>query len=224
MPPRCLGMPQLSQNHLNQRARIPYDLTVDEIFNAITSVYKILNTLNTSLYDQVQRRLEDLILGNSLSGIISELLVKSISDHSQTLITNEKVGGHPDLLPIGFYDSRSVLHGDHGIEVKSSIQDGGWQGHNPEDAWVMIFRYVVDTATEPLEERQPTRFVQVLGAQLEKADWSFSGRKGESRRTPTASITRTGVHKLRSNPIYQEPQAVVFPERYSYDVLYHRLF
>jgi hypothetical protein len=220
MPPRCLALPALDTRFLNPRAEIPYGLTTAEIKLAMEDIYGIVNAINTILYSKVEQRLEDLVLGNSLSGIISELVVKSIADRSESLLRNEKVGGHPDLLPVGYYDSCSILHGDEGIEVKSSIQPGGWQGHNPEACWIMVFRYSVDTQTEPIEEREPIRFVQVLTAQLSQEDWSFSGRRGQSRRTPTASITESGMHKLRSNPIYQEPGAVVWPERYSYEALY----
>jgi len=63
--------------------------------------------------------LEALLLGNSLSGIISEFLVKNIARASSTLEANLKVGGHPDLLPKGHYSSNLVLKGEAGIEVKS---------------------------------------------------------------------------------------------------------
>jgi len=52
----------------------------------------------------------------------------------------------------------------------------------------------------------PLTFVEILCAKLTKKDWSFSGRKGESRRTPTASITTTGLEKLRRNFLYRLPE------------------
>jgi hypothetical protein len=222
MPLHCLELPRLNEDYFNPRAVLPYGLQIRQVRSTVEDLYTILNALNTILYEQVQRRLEDLILGNSMSGIVSELLVKALGDRSDTLVRNEKVGGHPDLLPIGYYDSTSILHGDEGLEVKSSIRNGGWQGHNPEACWIMVFRYVVDTESEPLEAREPSRVVQVLVAELCQEDWSFSGRQGASRRTPTASITATGMHKLRSNPVYQEPQVVVRPDFYSYEALYNQ--
>jgi hypothetical protein len=51
----------------------------------------------------------------------------------------------------------------------------------------------------------PLTFVEILGAALKKSDWSFSGRKGASRRTPTASVTSRGVEKLRKNFLYRIP-------------------
>ncbi len=216
----CLEIPDLIDDYFNKYVNLPYDLKVEEVREAMQEIYGLLHDINRILFERSRSRLEDTILGNSLSGIISELLVKLIADKSSGLIRNEKVGGHPDLLPVGYYDSFEVLHGNYGIEIKSSIQKGGWQGHNPENAWIMVFRYQVDTVTLPIINRTPTKFVQVLIAELKKEDWSFSGRRGASRRTPTASITRTGMHKLRSNPVYQEPEAVVNPGKYSFATLY----
>jgi len=151
--------------------------------------------------------LQELILGNSLSGLISEFVVKSLARASQTLMANKKVGGYPDLLPKTKYSTDTVLKGTDGIEVKTSIQRGGWQGHNPEKCWVMIFRYTIgkqkDNTTLPLT------FTEILCARLVKSDWSFSGRKQGSRRTPTASIKKTGVEKLRSNFVYRAPNVGV---------------
>jgi len=51
---------------------------------------------------------------------------------------------------------------------------------------------------------KPFRFIKVLGAQLQKADWSFSGRSATSRRTITASITESGFRKMKANWIYYD--------------------
>jgi len=51
---------------------------------------------------------------------------------------------------------------------------------------------------------RPFRFVMVLGAQLSKSDWLFSGRSETSRRTITASVTDSGYQKMRANWIYQD--------------------
>jgi hypothetical protein len=67
----------------------------------------------------------------------------------------------------------------------------------------MIFRYAI--GEQDSGESVPLTFVEILCAKLERADWSFSGRKGASRRTPTASITASGVEKLRSNFLYRLP-------------------
>ncbi len=95
--------------------------------------------------------------------------------------------------------------------MKTSIRKGGWQGHNPEDSWLLIFRYVVGKQDDG--QVVPLTFVEILCASLTKKDWSFSGRKSASRRTPTASITTTGVEKLRNNFLYRLPGVGVWRHR-----------
>ena len=134
---------QLDPRYVNPRASLPYGLRVDEVEKAVSETYRLLHGVNDYLVGAGFLSLEALLLGNSLSGIVSEFLVKNIARASATLEANLKVGGHPDLLPKGHYSSNLVLKGEAGIEVKSSIQRGGWQGHNPEDCWLMVFRYAV---------------------------------------------------------------------------------
>jgi hypothetical protein len=196
---------------VNPHATLPYGLTVDEVSHAVSETYRLFNGLNGFLTGSGFRPFEELLLGNSLSGVLSEFLVKNIARCSEKMIANVKVGGHPDLLPVGVYSSDKVDHGKEGIEVKSSIQRGGWQGHNPEDCWLIIFRYVIGKQKDGTIV--PLTFVEILCAELTKADWSYSGRNGESRRTPTASITKTGMTRLRANAIYCLPDYKVGAKR-----------
>lgn len=194
---------QLDPRYINRRVVLPYGLKASEIGQAVAETYRLFHGLNDYLIANGFSRLEEYLLGNSMSGIVSEFLVKNIARTSATLVANLKVGGHPDLLPKGHYTSNLVLKGTEGIEVKSSIQRGGWQGHNPEDCRLMVFRYAL--GRQGGDDVLPLTFVEILCARLSKSDWSFSGRKGASRRTPTASITATGLEKLRSNFLYRLP-------------------
>ena len=195
---------KLLPQFVNRNTALPYQLTIEEVEKAVAETYRLFGGLNDFLTTSGFRPLEELLLGNTLSGILSEFLVKNIARSSKSLAANLKVGGHPDLLPKGLYSSSLVLKGDEGIEVKTSIQKGGWQGHNPEACWIMIFRYIVGKQED--EQVVPLTFVEILCAKLSKTDWSFSGRKGASRRTPTASITTSGVEKLRKNFLYRLPE------------------
>lgn len=194
---------QLESRYVNRNASLPYGLQVAEVEVAVAETYRLLNGLNDYLVGAGFHSLEDLLLGNSFSGIISEFLVKNMARASAVLEANLKVGGHPDLLPKGHYSSNLVLKGSEGIEVKSSVQRGGWQGHNPEECWLMVFRYAVGDQEDGT--KLPFTFVEVLCAKVEKSDWTFSGRKGDSRRTPTASLKASGVEKLRRNFLYRIP-------------------
>lgn len=150
-------------------------------------------------------RFEETLLGNTFAGMLSELIVRAVSDESATLVRNIRIGGHPDLIPIGLYEGDTVLRGDDGIEVKASRQAGGWQGHNAEACWLLVFQYGIDVETLPVEERFATEIVKIMCARLEERHWSFSGRKGSSRRTPTASILQEGTEFLHRSALYERP-------------------
>lgn len=201
------------EKYLNSKVALPYGLEVNEVALAIKKTYDFLFDVNDFLVRKSYERLEGFLLGNALSGLISEIIVKTLAEASPAIERNSKIGGHPDLVPAGKYPSEGILKGDEGIEIKSSIQRGGWQGHNPEKVWLMVFRYTKGELCEKIRDTEPITFVQVLCAQLEKKDWSFSGRRGESRRTITASVTANGMDKLRSNPVYQDPKYVVGKNR-----------
>ena len=197
--------PALYEQGFDSAIALPYGLTLGEVQAAMEDVYDLLNALNRAAVSKGVDRLEELMLGNTFSGFISELAVKSISNHSESLTRNLKIGGHPDLIPVDAYPENAVLRGDRGIEVKVSRHRSGWQGHNPEECWVMVFQYAIDTITSPPQERAPFEFERVMIARLNRDDWSFSGRSGESRRTPTASILKRGTDKLHANALYQRP-------------------
>lgn len=198
---------RLDARYVNPRVVLPYGLDVNEVDNAVAETYRLFNGLNGFLEKEGFPPLERLLLGNSLSGIISEFLVKNMARASETLELNMKVGGYPDLLPKGCYSSNLVLKGEEGIEIKTSVRKGGWQGHNPEDCWLMLFRYAV--GKQKNGEFLPLTFLEILCARLSRSDWSFSGRSRTSRRTPTASVNASGVEKLRSNFLYRLPGAGV---------------
>lgn len=171
----------------------------------MAEAYQFFHKVNGFLLRSGYKRLEDFMPGNAFSGLVSEVLVQTIPKYCRRLTKNLRVGGHPDLIPRGHYQGNSILQGDEGIDVKSSKQSGGWQGHNPEAGWVTVFRFIVDATTEPVEKRKPFEFVEVLAGRLARRDWSFSGRGETSRRTITASMKRDAVERLRANWIYRNP-------------------
>ena len=199
---RFVQKPTIDNGDFRTNMALPHGLTVETVRAAMEDVYEILYTINTSLVAKGLDRLEETLLGNSFSGLLSELVVKGLARHSDALVRNLKIGGHPDLIPKDTYPGDSVQQGE-GVEVKTSIQPGGWQGHNPEASWIMIFQYEIDVTTEPPQNRRPSQYRRVMIAKLDEGDWSFSGRQGMSRRTPTASILKSGTLKLASNAIYE---------------------
>lgn len=118
---------------------------------------------------------------------------------------NQAWGKTLSRIPVSHYPADSILHGSEGIEIKGSRHQSGWQGHNAEQCWLMVFVFDANTSRDAGQgiEPKPFRFVKVVGAKLLMDDWQFSGRSATSRRTITASVKRSGFDKMEANWIYR---------------------
>ncbi|PSP86713.1 hypothetical protein BRC87_13095 [Halobacteriales archaeon QS_4_66_20] len=205
--------PEFQDNYFNPNANLPYGVTPEEVGEAIREFYDFYGDLNEFLLAEDHGRLETVLrANNALSDFVGNVATEELANVSDALIVNQKPDGFPDLLPLDndeyAAEDYDIHHGEEGIETKCSKSNGGWQAHNNESAWFIVFRYIRGDPEETIEDMEPIRFVQVLAANLDEDDWSHSGRSNESRRTITSSIVGSGMHKLRSNPIYEDPDAI----------------
>lgn len=197
----------------NPNADLPYGLTIAAISQAMTGFDDLLRVLNDQLHRHSMGRLETLLMPANFSSVVSEFMSVAIPKFCPTLVKNAYHNGHPDLIPAGRFPGNAVQYSHEGIEMKASRYPRGWQGHNAEESWLMVF---VFDANRPRDadrgvEPRPFRFVKVLGARLERADWTFSGRSETSRRTITASVAPSGYAKMEANWIYSDPGAQGVP-------------
>lgn len=189
----------------NPNVSLPYGLSSSHIFQAMVDFTDFLGSINLQLYSKGIERLESLLMPANFSNIVGEFMAAGIPKYCPTVVKNRHHNGHPDLLPANLYTNDAVQYAHEGIEIKASRYRKGWQGHNPEDVWLMVF---VFDSNRPADKARnvsprPLRFVEVLGAPLAKSDWTFSGRSETSRRTITASVTQTGYSKMTANWIYR---------------------
>jgi hypothetical protein len=167
-----------------------------------------LGFIDTQLCTKEMARFEDMLMPANFSSMVGEFMTATIPKYCTSVVKNMYHNGHPDILPAGKYAKDSAQHaGADGIEVKASRYLRGWQGHNPEDAWLMVFVFASGRPTDAGRgiKPKPFRFLMVCGALLEKSDWLFAGRSETSRRTITASVTRTGYDKMMANWLYKAP-------------------
>lgn len=165
-----------------------------------------LGFINQQLNTKSLPRLEAFLMTANFSSLVGEFMNMSIPKYCKTIVKNKYHNGHPDLIPAGVFPGDSILHGNEGIEIKGSRHHSGWQGHNAENVWLMVFVFDSNTSRDGFTEvnPKPFRFVKVLGAPIKIDDWKFSGRSATSRRTITASVTRSGYEKMASNWIYRD--------------------
>ncbi len=199
----------------NPASILPYGLTTEHLRLVMSDFLDFLGFFNLQLHTKGLKRLETMMMQANFSSIASEYMKGNLPHYCKTVVTNRHHNGHPDLLPVGIYSGGDVEHGVEGIEIKASRRASGWQGHNPEDCWLMVFVYSSNTPDES-ELPRPFRFLSVVGARLTQADWSFSGRGERSRRTITASVIKSGYEKMLANWIYRsavvDNQAGVAPQ------------
>jgi hypothetical protein len=142
----------------------------------------------------------------NFSSIVGEFMNMAIPRYCSTLVKNQYHNGHPDLIPAGMFENDSVQNSGKGMEIKGSRHASGWQGHNPENVWLMVFHFGSNTAADRHKEI-PTKkfgFKGVYATQPEQEDWNFSGRSATSRRTITASVNKKGVKKMKDNWVFQD--------------------
>ncbi len=195
----------LNPQGFNEKVVLPHGLTTTHVQKAMADFLDFLGFLDQQLNSRRLQRLESFLMPANFSSMVGEFMSATIPKYCKTLAKNTYHNGHPDLVPKGKFPKDACQYGTEGIEIKGSRHTSGWQGHNAEDAWLMVFVFDANSARDASLEigPKPFRFLKVVGAQLAKSDWAFSGRSATSRRTITASVTRTGYEKMEANWLYR---------------------
>jgi hypothetical protein len=169
---------------------------------------EFLGFINRQLHTKSIPRLESFLMPANFSSIVGEFMNMTIPRFCDGLVKNRYHNGHPDLIPKGAFPDDAVQYATEGVEVKGSRHGGGWQGHNPEAVWLMVFHFESNTANDTRRNigPKPFQFIGAYAAKLEMDDWNFSGRSATSRRTITASVNQSGVTKMRNNWVYRVSQ------------------
>ena len=198
---------KVALDHFNPRAKLPYGLRVEHVAAAMNEFIDFISYIGLQLRAKNLSRLESMLMPANLSSMVGEFVGAAIPRHCATIVRNQYHNGHPDLIPSGMFPRDSVQHADKGVEIKASRYLKGWQGHNAEDAFLMVFCFDSSRPVDRSKEiaPKPFRFLKVAAAKLEKADWTFAGRSETSRRTITAAVNGSGYEKMMKNWIYKAP-------------------
>ncbi len=118
---------QVPPDFIAADCRLPYGMTLSSVVSTVNRVYDFMADLNQMLIDKGYSTIEEILLGNTYSGMLSEVIVKTLADESPALVRNDYVRGHPDLLPATSCPEPNpgVQNAAEGIEVKTSRQKGG---------------------------------------------------------------------------------------------------
>jgi hypothetical protein len=191
----------------NLNATLPYGLTTEHVQHAMTEFVTFLGFINLQLNSRDIPRLEAILMPANFSSMVGEFMIASIPKYCPSVVKNQYHNGHPDLIPAGRFSHDAVQYTSEGIEVKGSRYARGWQGHNPEEIWLLVFVFESNRPRDTASGISPFpfRFVEVLGGPITKSDWTPAGRSATSRRTPTAAVNDSGYRKMAANWIYRGP-------------------
>lgn len=115
-------------DHFNRRAKIPYGVTVEHIYRAMTDFTDFLGVINQALRVKQIERLEAILMPANFSSVVGEFVCAAIPKHCKTIAKNTYHNGHPDMLPVGVHPKNAMQHHHEGIEIKASRYLKGWQG------------------------------------------------------------------------------------------------
>jgi hypothetical protein len=192
----------LDPSRLNPKAKLPYELRLEDFRLAAQDVYDFFYDVNTGLTAKGLDRLDDTLRPAIMSGVLSDMLTASLAKHSRTLTVNAYFNGHPDLVVRGQYPNNAVKAGDQGVEIKTTRKPGGAvDTHGARDQWMCVFVYAVDNQTEPAVQRKAMNFAEIYLGQVGIDDFRKNAR-GELG-TRTATLHAQGIAKLRGNWIYK---------------------
>lgn len=129
----------VAAGNFNPNAKLPYGCNIQHIQQAMNEFVEFICLINQELYSKKIVRLESMLMPANFSSIVGEFMITTIPKYCSSLVKNNYHNGHPDLIPAGNFPNDAVQHTTEGIEVKASRYLRGWQGHNPEEIWLMVF-------------------------------------------------------------------------------------
>jgi hypothetical protein len=133
-------VPEAVATHgFNPDATLPFGCTVNHIEQAMAEFAEFLSVVKTELHAKGMVPLESLLMPANFSSVVSESMNTSLPRYCPTLASNIYYDGHPDLIPTGKYANNAVQYATEGVEVKASRYLSGWQGHNLEEGWLLVF-------------------------------------------------------------------------------------
>jgi hypothetical protein len=162
---------KLNSHGFNPNVTLPYGLETGHLQAALNDFLDFLGFINTQLHTKQIVRLEKMLMPANFSSIVGEFMSMAIPRYCRTLVKNRYHNGHPDLIPAGAFDGDAAQHVDIGIEIKASRYERGWQGHNPEAIWLMVF--VFDCNRPQDIEPRPFQFVRVVAPSSKRRIGAF---------------------------------------------------
>ena len=160
--------------------------------SAMAEFSDFIGFIDTQLRTRNIERLETMSMPANFSSIVGEFMTSAIPNYCATIVKNAYHNGHPDLIPAGRYPGNKLQHGTEGIEVKGSRYMKSWQGHNAEDAWLMVFCFASGRPTDRDKGIPPAPFRFIQTPASEGSRPAACARSARARQASPAGWSRCG--------------------------------
>lgn len=207
--------PEFHERFLNKNAELPLGVELDEIQAAIERVYNRYHKINEFHIEEFGIRFNDSFRAmNSVGDYIGHQFNDALIDQKDVLEHNPHDDRRPDI--IHERDREDAINRDNdlvdGIEQKAAQHPSFLTSHNQSHTNLLFIQYRVNRPGEVVDV-EPIEFTQILVADASKQTWEFEPRGQNSNTTYRAADDLKDA--LRSNPIYQHPDAITQNEHVS---------
>lgn len=200
--------PEVKDRFLNEEAKLPLGVELDEIRNAIKRVYDRYHKINEFHIEEFGIRFHDSFRAmNSVGDYIGHQFNDALIDQRDDLHHNPHDDRRPDIVHERDRAAAKVRDGElvDGIEQKAAQHPQFLTSHNQSHTNLLFIQYRVNRPNE-IVDVEPIEFTQILCADASKQTWEFEPRGQNSNTTYRAAGDLKDA--LRSNPIYQHPDAI----------------
>jgi len=205
--------PQFRDRFFNPDAEYPMMLGSGDFKAAIEEVYDEYHRTNEFFLDEFGIRFNNIFRAwNAFGGFIGHRFNEALIGQDDRLCHNPNDDRPPDITHKAFRAAArqmdSIEDEVDGIEQKAAKYDNGLTSHNKTETYVLFTQYRVKEPDVIRDDLEPFEFTKILCVKAEGLHWNKHGRKGDSNRNVTYTPKPDLRHALRSNPIYEHPDAI----------------
>lgn len=205
--------PEFRERFFNPDAEFPMMLTAEDFRAAIKEVYHEYHRTNEFFLDEFGYRFNSVFRAqNAFGGFIGHRFNEALIGQDSRLCHNPNDDRPPDITHKAFRaaaeEMESIADEVDGIEQKAAKYDDMLSSHNVTDAYVLFTQYRLREPDEIRDDLEPFEFTKILCADAEGLSWNHYGRGEDSNRNVTYRPADDLRHDLRSNPIYENPEAI----------------
>lgn len=202
--------PEFHERFLNKEdVVLPLGIDHDDVRAAIERVYRRYHKVNEFHIDGFGIRFHDSFRAmNSLGDYLGHQFNDALIDQRSFLEHNPHDDRRPDIIHERNRAEAKVRDGNlvDGIEQKAAQHPNFLTSHNESHTNLLFIQYRVNEPGKIRDELEPIEFTQILCADASKQSWEFEPRGQNSNTTYRAADDLKDA--LRSNPLYQHPDAI----------------